>query len=422
MSSGRTKKVSSVTNLVNRRIVSAYSLAAASVFGAGVADPAHAQLSKASVSEIKLETGVEHNSNVSRSDAARAAARGLEQSDQRVTPALSVDLARSLGRTGVSVSGSAGYDFYARNTQLNRERVDLELAIGQPIGPCKLDLLTNVARRQSDLGDIAFASNAVSGVVINAETRLQYGTDVSCGQEYGFRPTAHIDYLTARNSNTIRDRAEFNQLDYRLGIEYSTPRLGQFLAYLGRREITLLNQPATGSGDIGYNITTFGIQYRRNIGSRLNAEVSIGQSKVAGGGAFVPKASGITWDVSLTAQLGSRLQITASTGQQFTNSLSSDASFLRSQPNRIEFVYAVNERMRLQAGYSNNSSRFSYSTIPSGIFIERDRRQLANAGLTYAFGRRWQLGLMAGYERRDANGTFFDYDGSFARATASLTL
>lgn len=422
MANSNAKKDNGVTHSVQRCFLSTYGFMVAGMMGFGLALPANAQSDRGSVSDVKLEIGVEHNSNVSRSDAARAAARGLEQSDQRITPAIRIDLARNLGQTELSLSGTAGYDSYARNTQLNRERIDFQLGLGQPVGPCKLEFSASAARRQSDLGDIAFVNNTLSSVVKNAETRLQYSADVGCGRPYGFRPTAHIDYLTARNSNIVRDRSEFDQLEYRGGVEYSTPNFGQLALFVGRRDITLRNQPTAGGSEIDFYVTTFGAQYRRNIGSRLNAEVTIGRSQVSGGGALVPSASGITWEIALTAQIGSRLQVTGSTGRQFTNSLSSDAAFLRAQPNFIDFTYAVNGRLRLQAGYSDSRNRYSYATTPTGVFITRDRRQLATAGLTYAFGRRWQLGLIGGYEQRNANGTFFDYDGGFARATLSLTL
>ena len=411
-----------MTSSAKRHIGFCFRLTIASTLTAGSAFTASARSTSEPSSVIKFELGIEHNSNASRSDAARAAARGLERADQRITPSIQIDLSRALGQTQVSLNGSAGYDLHARNTQLNRERVDLEFGVGRSIGPCKIDLLANAARRQSDLGDIAFVNGAISSVVKNAETRLQYGADISCGREYGFRPTAHVDYLTARNSNILRDRAEFGQLEYRGGIEYSTPNFGRLLAFVGRRDISLLNQPAAGGGKIGYNVTTIGARYARDIGSRLNAEATVGESKVGGGGALIRNASGVTWNVKVTAQLGERLQVTGSTGRQFTNSLSSDAAFLRSQTNQIELRYALNERMRLQAGYSNIGNRYDYASAPTGVFISRDRRKVLDAGLTYDVGRRWQFGLAGGHERRNANGRFFDFAGTFARATVSFTI
>ena len=103
----------------------------------GSAMPALAQSDTAPVSDVKFDVTAEFNSNVARSDAARAAARDLSRSDQRITPGLSVDLARNLGQTRLWLNGSAGYDFYRRNSQLNRERIGLESGIKQPVGPCR---------------------------------------------------------------------------------------------------------------------------------------------------------------------------------------------------------------------------------------------------------------------------------------------
>ncbi|MDZ3833674.1 MAG: hypothetical protein U0S50_17945 [Sphingopyxis sp.] len=388
----------------------------------GFTAPAFAQADTAPLSDVKFDVTAEYNSNVARSDAARAAARGLSRSDQRITPGLTVDLARNLGQTRVWLNGSAGYDFYRRNSQLNRERIGLEGGIKQPIGPCRVDITAGISRRQSDLGDIAFVNNSPSFAVKNAETRQEYQGDITCGREYGLRPTGDVGYVIARNSNLIRDRAEYDELEYQGGLSYSTPNFGDLTAYAGRRDIDLLNQPTAGGGEVSYHITTIGARYRRDIGSRLDAQFSIGRSAIRGGGALVPNNSGLTWDVEVTAQFGPRLQVTASTGRQFVNSLSSDAAYLRTQPNLVQLTYAVNDRMRLQASYLNERRSYRYATPQVGTFIDRETRQLGGGGFTYDFGRRWQIGLSGGYERRNANGTFFDYDGAFARATLSLSL
>lgn len=388
----------------------------------GLATPTFAQSDTAPVSDVKLEVTAEFNSNVARSDAARAAARSLSRSDQRITPSLSVDLARNLGQTRLWLNGSAGYDFYRRNSQLNRERIGLEGGVNQPVGPCRVDLTAGISRRQSDLGDIAFVNNSPAFAVKNAETLQEYQGDITCGRDYGLRPTAHLGYVIARNSNIIRDRAEYNELEYQGGLSYATPNFGDLTAYAGRRDIDLLNQPALAGRKVSYHITTIGARYRRDIGSRLDAQVSIGRSAIGGGGALVPNTSGLTWDAEITAQFGERLQVTASTGRQFVNSLSSDAAYLRTQPNLIQLTYAVNDRMRLQANYLYEKKSYRYATPQVGTFIDRETRQLVGGGFTYDFGRRWQVGLSGGYERRNANGTFFDYDGAFARATLSLSL
>ncbi len=390
---------------------------------AGFASPALAQQSDtAPVSDIRIDVSTEYNSNVARSDAARAAARDLSQSDTRITPGLTLDLARNLGQTRLWLQGNLGYDFYLRNSQLNRERIGLEGGVKQPVGPCRVDLTAGITRRQSDLGDIAFVNDSPTSAVKNTETQQEYQGDIICGRDYGLRPTAHVGYLIARNSNPIRDRAEYDELTYQGGLSYATPNFGDLTAYAERRDIDLLNQPAAGGGDISYHITTIGARYRRDIGSRLDAQVSIGRSAVGGGGALVPNGSDMVWDAEVTAQFGPRLQVTASTARQFVNSLSSDAAYLRSQPNFLELTYAVNDRMRVHANYLHEKKSYRYATPQVGTYIDHETRQLVGGGLTYDFGRRWQFGLSGGYERRNANGTFFDYDGAFARATLSLAL
>ncbi|MGC7532536.1 hypothetical protein ACPWML_26315, partial [Pandoraea pneumonica] len=61
---------------------------------------------------------------------------------------------KALGRNSLTLSGFAGYDFYRRNKQLNRERLGLNADLGLVGGPCFLHLRPGFSRMQSDLGDI----------------------------------------------------------------------------------------------------------------------------------------------------------------------------------------------------------------------------------------------------------------------------
>ena len=385
-----------------------------------VGTPAFAQSSDA-VTDVTFELAGQYDSNVARSSAARAAVRGLDRADERFTPTLRVDIARSFGRVRAAIDGSLGYDFYRRNNQLERERIDLGGTLSVPAGPCLVGTSIGAARSQTDLGNIAFSSALSDLNVRNTETRLSAGAELSCGRESGLRPTASVEYVTARNSNPARARAESDSFDYRAGLSYVSPNLGDFFVFGGRRDVSRGSQfVATGQAD--YRVTDYGVRYRRDIGSRLTLSATVSRSSINSDTVGLPTRSGLSWSIDAVTQIGSRVQISANTGREFTNSLSSDAAYLRSQPSSVRILYAATDRLQLNGGFSNSTNRYTYAQPIIGQAITRDTRWIVDAGVSYAVGRRWHITVSGGHENRNANGTIFDYSSSFGRVALSLRL
>ena len=75
---------------------------------------------------VKVEADVVYDSNVAASSAALAAARGLAQADEIYTPSLDLNYVKQVGVDSFFLTGQAGYDFYQRNTILDRERLNAQ--------------------------------------------------------------------------------------------------------------------------------------------------------------------------------------------------------------------------------------------------------------------------------------------------------
>ena len=57
-----------------------------------------------------------------------------------------------------------------------------------------------------------------------------------------------------------------------------------------------------------------------------------------------------------------------------------------------------------------------------GPLLEEDRFRRIFAGMTMRAGRRLQLTLEGGHERRNATGTIYDYDSAYLGLRGRLTL
>ncbi len=372
------------------------------------------------VTEVGVDLDGRYDSNIARSNAARAAVRGLERSDYVLTPGITVNIVRPFNRVTLSLQGSVGYSFHARNKRLDRERIALEGGARVGVGPCRIDARAQVRRQQSDLADIGLFTGLPAADVSNVETAQVYSGDLSCGDATGLRPTMGIEYETAENSNPVRDRAEYDAVRYTAGVQYISPAIGDITLYASRRDVDLSSQ-FIGNRTDGYRVTEYGLRFARDLGTRIQASAYVANSDLSARNAAVRGNSSIVYGGELTALIGSRLRLTASTGREVTNSLASDAAYVISRPNAIDLTYAVNERIQIDAGASITSRRYSYAFIPAVDVVERETRRIYDAGVSYSFGRNWKLRASAGRDERNANGTIFDYSGYFASAAFGFT-
>lgn len=380
----------------------------------------HAQTSE-DRNEIQLELNSRYSSNIARSNPLTAGQRGLSRSDTQISPTLTIDLARAFGDNSAFVNGTLGYDIHARNSELDRERIALAAGGRIAAGPCRLSPDVQLSRRQSDLADLVVLNNAVPADVKNVETRQSYGAELACGRVIGFSPYVGIRHERARNSDALRDLAEFNQTSYTGGIQYSSPAVGEVRAFVTRDETKLIGQPLA-VGTNGYRVTEYGASIERGIGTRLTANASISHSELTSRNPLIKKFSGLNWNLGLTVLVTERLQLQGSLGRSLVNSLSSNAAYVVDRPVSARVSYAINERLRFDAGGQFSKRRYVFAGVPGSDFVERETRRTLDAGVSFRFSDRVSFRISGGHERRNANGTLFDYSNSFVGGGITLSL
>src|SRR5689334_9727859 len=87
---------------------------------------------------INLQMGVRYDSNVAASNGAFATARGLSREDEIFSPSVGINYAKQLGSFGFFTQGTLGYDFYANNDRLNRERIGILAGVTTQMAGCQL--------------------------------------------------------------------------------------------------------------------------------------------------------------------------------------------------------------------------------------------------------------------------------------------
>lgn len=385
------------------------------------AGPAFAQGASGSVTEIAFDLRGVYEDNAARSSALLAQQRGLEVEDYIVSPSVSLTLARMVGTAEVQLSGRLGYVFHANNSDLDSERIEVAANADIPVGPCRITPEVGFQRRQSDLRDIVIVPDPLAPQVANIENVQRYGVTLGCGRTPGLAPFAGITYEKADNSSAQRERADYSATTYRGGLRYSSPAVGELSLY-GSRRITELSPIAyAAGGDTDYAFDEVGLEAKRDIGSRVQATASVGYGRLDSDNLFVQSFKGVVWALDLTALIGPNLRVLAGTGREVGNSLSSDSGFVVSTPHRVRLEYAFSERVQFDLGGSITKRRYGYDVVPSPQTITNENLRLIDGGIRMDVGRRLKLRLFAGHERRNANGTFYDYKANFAGVSLGLS-
>lgn len=373
-------------------------------------------------SDVTFSLNARYDSNVPRLNDDAVDLRGLEREDIRISPGVQLGVARNLGRHQVGLNSYLGYDFYVRNTRLNRERLSVEPFAYLNLPVCDLAVSGLASRRQSDLGELVYFGIDPTLGSDNTETRKRINGKLICGDAYGLRPTFEVERGSGNNTNPLRQFANFRMTRIQTGVGYSSPALGEISIYAVKTDTDLPNQLLPNGNSSGYTLRGVGVQYSRNIGTRLNFNGSLSQVEITPYGGNLGPRSGLNASVALTLVPSDRLQLVAFANRNFTSTLTSISTYTLVEGYGLTANYAANDRLRLRLGGQVAPRRFFYAITPPGPFIGQQTQYNIFGGATYNLNRRLRLNLDGGYQRRDADLAIFDYQSVYAVVGISVSL
>lgn len=346
---------------------------------------------------------------------------GLQQGERdelRLTPAVTVDVQMPLGRQSVRLNGSAGYDLYTNNSDLNREHIALTGGGNLRFSTCNADLGVTFARQQSDLADILIGER-----IKNAETRWLFDGQTTCPVGVGLVPTIGVEHERVENSDPLRQTGNYTADGVRASIGFSRPALGDIAINAAFRRGRYDDRQAEAGVSERIDTYTLGASFSRRVGSQLTGTVSAGYTKVDPNLPGVRPYSGPSWSADVTWTPGTRLQATfgASRSAQQSNLLNISYSIVDDY--QAGAIYALGDRIRLSGGasYTRRSLRDSPLT-PQPLFRDEDRAYRLRAGASYIASRRLSFSLDAADERRRSSNRLFSYDNFTVALTTRLNV
>ncbi len=337
---------------------------------------------------------------------------GEARSDWRFTPNVAISAGRPLGRQQIFLNAGIGRDFYARNTIRDKNRVNVGGGLAWRLGQrCNGRIQGSWRKRGTQ-----FASFAE--VISSTQESTGFFTSATC-QTAG-RLVGSASYSRANTKNRT-DESEVNAPD-RSFADVESENVSASLAYaLTRGQVGvsgnwgnyefpnqfLPSGETNGSKIQGYNL--FG-NYR--IGTSLQANASIGYSKVEPKSPLTQDFSGNVWSIGLNYS-GPRLGASIGTGRSVNGSGGGNSNFSIGKYYNMNVSYRANDRLSASAGYarSNNDYRGTIG-IPGTRPINSAIMDRYFIGTDYRLNRLLSFGADLNHQKRSSKPDVFSYDAT----------
>jgi len=380
------------------------SVASAQTGGIGLGQDVHALASVA----------VATDTNVAQSSAILARLRGLVLEDNTVSPSVELDLTHPIGPQALFLTGVVAYDFYQRNTVLNRERIDLTGGGRFRVSRCDATATLVYGRHLSTLQQLA-----VTSVQNDTAIDESYKIQADCSRGLGLSPS--FSYSETRVDNTLAiQKASDSRLSAATGgIKYQRPNLGS-LEVFGEYDKTTYPVGAVAGAPVssGYTAVAGGVRYTRQVGSRLQADVQVSQrtlkSSIPGGVGY----TGLTYKADLSYLVNKRLTVIGSFQNTTSPANLLGVSFQRTQGYNGSLRYQLTSRLLVSAGGSRQEQIYEGQGF-NPLFISNTRNTSAFGSAQWDFGRRFRLLLDFRWQESDTNITVLNYSDLRVGLTAS---
>jgi len=368
--------------------------------------PASFTASAAPRMTIQPRLTVIHDSNIARSSKEAAELRGLKLSDVRFSPGVNFNAEVPLGRQTLYLKSDVGYDFHARNKQLNASRLFVEGGTRFLLSRCAGTMFGVYSRRRSDISDLLDL-----GPANNIESTRSLTFDGRCGGPVGLVPGVRLSRGWTDNSQPVRQISDARSWSARGSLIYARPSLGELSLVADVRHVDYPERPAAPAISDGYKVTSFGGRFQRAIGSRMRASVELLRTSVDAG-TGEGKFNGATASADINYRLSdvSQFQLTASRDVQPASLGSGDFVLASVYAARADYGISPRLTARAAAGLDRRRTK-GVPALPIDP-LTSERRYYGSAAISYKWAERGFADLELRREVRRANPSVFDYSST----------
>jgi hypothetical protein len=332
--------------------------------------------------------------------------RFVSKSDWRFSPTLGLGLERPIGNHRLFATGSIGRVYHAQNTQLNANRLaasgGADLSLGRA---CAAQLVAAWNRRDTQLGTF-------EEVVASQSSRTTFGANASCSTVTGITGSLGYNRSRARNSSddpsVDRSFSDVNSQSVTGSVGYRIGQRGQVGVSGSWAENSYPNQIIDGVENSN-EIRALSLFASYRIGNSLQANGSIGQTKLTTGIEGAEGFSGTTWNLGL-GYSGPRIGANVGLGQGVNGGAGGSSNYSITRFFSTSATYRLNDRMGVAAGYSYVQGDFrGIDDIPDTQAFQSSTDHRLFIGADYKLNRFLRFGLDLAHQTRSSDPAEFSY-------------
>jgi hypothetical protein len=316
------------------------------------------------------------------------------------------------GRQQLFLNAGLGRDFYARNTILDKNRVNVGGGLAWVLGQrCNGRIQGSWSKRGTQ-----FASFAE--VIPSTQETSSFFTSATC-QTAG-RLVGSLSYSKSSSRNRTdeslpnaidRSFSDVNSDNINASIAYSLTR-GQIGVSGNWGDFEYPNQPLLLGGVNSSKIQGYNLFANYRIGSSLQANASVGYSKVESQSLLGQDFSGNVWNIGLNYS-GPRLGAGISAGRSVNGSTGGNSNYSVGTYYNMNVSYRANERLSASAGYARSNTDYrGLLLIPETQPIDTAVMDRFFIGADYRLNRLLSFGADLNHQKRSSDPGEFSYDAT----------
>jgi hypothetical protein len=349
----------------------------------------------------------QYDSNLARQpDGAPLPGRFKSKSDLIFRPSVGLTAERNVGRHRVFGSVGIGRAIHARNSQLDSNRFNVGGGIGFVLGnSCGGQLDAGYSKRDLLIGGFDEAADATAesttfGGSLNCSTISGISAGVAYNQ--GTRTNRSDEPTIDRSFADANFRSASGTLGYRVG------QRGQVGVSAAWSENRFPNQLVLGQEN-QVEVKSLSLFGTYRIGSVLNVNGSIGQTRVSSATPGSQDFSGNIWNIGI-GYAGPRIGANISTARSVNGGGQQAANLSVSQSFNASATYRLNDSMGLSAGYSRADQDFiSTALVPESNVSNSFVNDRIFIGADYRMARLLSFSLDLNHQRRTSDPDTFNF-------------
>jgi len=367
--------------------------------------------------KVGIRAQVEHDSNVVLGRDPLGQRDNLTPEDVLFIPSITIDLMQPVGRHSVYLSGSAGYTFYDKNTDLNRERIDVSSGANIALGACSVTGDVSYGRGINRVDDPVFVIDAR-----NIREILGVTGGAACQTPSGFGVTAQVAKDCSDNSRAALSEANYESVTYTGGLTYSRPALGTLTLFGSRQNVEYPDRLLPGD----YSVDSVGVTYDRELGARIQGSLTGSYARVEQDGhpqIGLPgaKQNVMSYGAKLSFRVNSRFNLLGSFNRGVNPAVGFEQAYEISNRYRVSANYKIGSRLTATAGFYRVERDPSESALPSVAVPTESTLDVASASVRYQQSERLGIELYLEREERDTNLDAYDYTSNRVGLTTIVT-